>query len=150
MANLSTPFWRSIEGHLTVNKTDAVRKTNTPCFCAREGTAASGATLIFTVVELNVGGCYNNANGRFTCTVPGVYFFECFYLTNAAAGHGWFRKNGTVLYYSHSNRAQYDMGHLIQTLNLVAGDYVDIWNNTGYTVVPTSIYNSFCGYLVGQ
>lgn len=103
-------------------------------------------------VQLNVGGHFNNTNGRFTAPVAGNYLFT-FSLTtedtqshfidislNGSAGTGVI--GGLHLHYS----TIYQNGSLTAIYPLSAGDFVQAKRRgTGYAVYKAT----FAGYLVG-
>ena len=72
-----------------------------PCFSARAGgsspfTDDSPAPIPFTNVDVNRGGCYSTGDGKFTCTLAGVYKFDVS-LISGGTNH-WFR--GDIKYQS--------------------------------------------------
>ena len=76
-----------------------------PCFSARAGgsspftTGGTGSPytpIPFTNVDVNRGGCYSTNDGKFTCTLAGVYKFDVS-LISGGTNH-WFR--GDIKYQS--------------------------------------------------
>jgi hypothetical protein len=121
--------------------------------------ALSYDDLIFDSVNLNVGSCYNNTNGRFTAPVEGYYFFSAsifFHVRpgiTAESGSWHFAKNAAknhvisqspytpttnyISYYTVS-------GTSIQHLN--TGDYM----NVKYVGSPYPAgYSQWNGFLIG-
>ena len=76
-----------------------------PCFSARAGGSSPFTTdgmsgdytpIPFTNVDVNRGGCYSTNDGKFTCTLAGVYKFDVS-LISGGTNH-WFR--GEIKYQS--------------------------------------------------
>ena len=76
-----------------------------PCFSARAGGSSPFQTdgmsdpytpIPFTNVDVNRGGCYGTNDGKFTCTLAGVYKFDVS-LISGGTNH-WFR--GAIKYQS--------------------------------------------------
>ena len=71
-----------------------------PCFSARAGGSnpftTDGTPIPFTNVDVNRGGCYSTGDGKFTCTLAGVYKFDVS-LISGGTDH-WFR--GDIKYQS--------------------------------------------------
>jgi hypothetical protein len=130
-----------------------------PAFLANHSlsTATTPSEMIWGNVGINVGSCYNVANGRFTAPVAGTYFFRAHTLTaNATAGESRLAlyKNGagyggaqsilvkvattwaTIMVHSH--------------MYLSAGDYVSVFIvQVAGSLYNDGNYNSFSGHLVG-
>ena len=69
-----------------------------PCFSARaggsnpfttDGTSSPYTPIPFTNVDVNRGGCYSTGDGKFTCTLAGVYKFDVS-LISGGTDH-WYR-----------------------------------------------------------
>ena len=84
----------------TINATTKLSLGVVPCFSARAGGTNpfdSGSDPIpFTNVDVNRGGCYSTGDGKFTCTLAGVYKFDVS-LISGGTNH-WFR--GDIKYQS--------------------------------------------------
>ncbi len=78
---------------MRIHSSGIVTMTSTPAFQAKglSNAASSSATtnanefLVFSTVNLNQGGDYDNSNGRFTAPVDGMYFFTCMMLVDNSA-----------------------------------------------------------------
>ena len=158
---------------MTLGYDGSVTKPRQPSFQAtRSGAGAiqiasnSGADVIFTSEEWDVGSNYNNSNGRFTAPVAGKYFFGIqlylgFSVTAVRVMHSYFGKNG-------SSNQKVDLCGGINSdggthyhptaagtcmMNLAVGDYVTF--NLGSPSFSGSgnsyLYDEsrFFGYLVG-
>ena len=69
-----------------------------PCFNARinatnpfntDGTSSPYTPIPFTHVDVNRGGCYGTNDGKFTCTLAGVYKFDVSLISGGV--NQWFR-----------------------------------------------------------
>ena len=84
----------------TVSATSSLSLGVVPCFSARAGGSTpfqtDGTPLPFTNVDVNRGGCYSTGDGKFTCTLAGVYKFDVS-LISGGTNH-WFR--GDIKYQS--------------------------------------------------
>ena len=89
----------------TVSATSSLSLGVVPCFSARAGgsspftTGGTGSPytpIPFTNVDVNRGGCYSTNDGKFTCTLAGVYKFDVS-LISGGTDH-WFR--GEIKYQS--------------------------------------------------
>mgnify|MGYP001246033134 CR=1 FL=1 len=135
-----------------------------PSFYAFQGPGGTTSTgpIAFSSTRINVGGCYNTSNGRFTAPVSGNYMFF---------GHILHRGNGTtgnaeITFYKNGSNinsrgmaysvASQSSGHIpMQTMVIIplaVNDYVQF----GATVVAagSDIYladnlSHFSGYLLG-
>ena len=65
---------------------------------------AGGAALLVTA-DVNVGNCWNNANGYWTCPVAGYYMATLGAIASANSGYPQFLKNGGVLHTNHWNHS---------------------------------------------
>lgn len=127
-------------------------------------TFAVGNYMIFPTTEVNVGGHYNTANGRFTAPITGIYQFHWSNIANNTSGvyRYYFRINGSNIGDIHlrqdnspTGAAYGNNGAYCITYPLSVNDYVQIFYSAG----PTSTYpgtNSavddyinFSGWLIG-
>ena len=97
-------------GTLNLGTTGVITSTSlslgvVPCFSARAGGSSPFTTdgmsgdytpIPFTAVDVNRGGCYSTGDGKFTCTLAGVYKFDVS-LISGGTNH-WFR--GEIKYQS--------------------------------------------------
>ncbi|HEY6617418.1 MAG TPA: hypothetical protein VIZ32_22980 [Vicinamibacterales bacterium] len=65
--------------------------------------APSGPLLV--TADVNVGGCWNNATGRFTCPVAGSYMVTGGNIAQHYSGYFYIQKNGTTTHYTHWNHS---------------------------------------------
>ena len=82
----------------TVSATSGLSLGVVPCFSARaggtnpfttDGTSSPYTPIPFTNVDVNRGGCYSTGDGKFTCTLAGVYKFDVS-LISGGTDH-WYR-----------------------------------------------------------
>jgi len=143
--------------------------TSTPAFQARSlSNAASNAAttnanefLVFSTVNLNQGGDYDNSNGRFTAPVDGIYFFTCMMLVdnNASTDANYLfslTKNGsttTFIRFGYDYRVDERAGqygpHMSGSgaVSLDANDYVQVFNHVAG--MHTGGEAVFTGFLIG-
>ena len=115
-------------------------------------THSSNATLSGTIIldtpTLNIGGCYNTSNGRFTAPVGGSYYFI---FATIVGNSGDFAvrlmRNGSVLTgVGYASNGANDTGVVAKVIYLDAGDYINISLSSGDMEAQ---HTSFCGYLIG-
>ena len=135
-----------------------------PSFYAYQGAAGTTATgpIAFSSTRINVGGCYNTSNGRFTAPVSGNYMFF---------GHLLHRGNGTTgnmeptFYKNGSNIntrgmaysvASQSTGHIpTQTMVIIplaVNDYVQfgaVSLTAGSDIYLADNLSHYAGYLLG-
>ena len=148
-----------------------ITTVNHPIFMADEPAVTAGDNnnvIIFGGENHDIGGHYNQSNGRFTAPVAGRYFFTVSVLmdpNNTGNSHYArlkFRVNGTgSTKYAESLNTAFgtDAGSSTTTSNymslsmstiisLGANDYVDVTNSGTMPTYGTG-YGSFAGFLVG-
>jgi hypothetical protein len=64
----------------------------------------SGGHLMITAGE-NVGGCWNDATGYWTCPVAGYYMVTGANIAQNQAGYFYIQKNGVTVHYTHWNHS---------------------------------------------
>ena len=117
----------------------------------------AGETLIFDKTILNVGATLNNNNTLFTCTVPGLYAFHFYALTDVG-DELWlslYKNNNDLLStaYSHSpSSTGYGDAGNSAIVDLNVGDTVsvrahDAFHNAIYGA-SDEIYTTFSGVLI--
>ena len=124
-------------GALTIDANSRITMPSQPMASVRflsTGNSASGSyELAYNYVDVNIGGHYNTANGRFTCPVTGVYRVSAFGMGYLLAGNLNFyvvaTKNGsaagaTAYNYGDQNDYKHASGNWL--IQCVAGDYISI------------------------
>lgn len=108
-----------------------------------------------STVLLNTGNCFNIANGRFTCTVPGLYLFNFIisYISSSSSHMGDFflYKNTTSIGLPIVMRptvGTWGNGSLSIPVNLSVGDYVYV-GAAAYSGNSGSVYVHFNGLFIG-
>ena len=122
-----------------------------------QGTFYRASPVTFGSVAANVGNCWNNATGYFTCPIAGRYIVG---MSGIAAGgahgngftYGYFDivKNGSTYHYSHWNHASYwEYANLSGIVTCEAGDTISftIRNTTGYWYGTNGHGNFFIALL---
>ncbi len=120
----------------------------------------SGQDWVFPSTYVNVGSHYNTSNGRFTVPVTGTYIFYWSNIGNSqnTVYRYFLRKNGVNIGDLHlrldTGTVSYkDNGDRKAMLNLVAGDYVNVYftsdNGSASYNVANAEYSWFGGYLLG-
>lgn len=144
---------------LTIDASGRILKPNTPAFYAMMNNTniSSTAAIIFNNVHINVGGHYNNANGRFTAPVAGTYMFSTNALKRSGSGRLYFTKND--VYYGSGTSQTYsgslgtgEVTHAASIIiSLVAGDYINVIAqiDSGDFYGSPNSHNSFGGFLIG-
>jgi len=129
-----------------------------PAFHAtRTSHVTSSGNIVFQSVNRNIGGCYNNTNGRFTAPVAGTYSFSFSTLlyTMGYNSLAQMHVNGTASYYGMSSLGTYGaftgsyagQGATV-VVGLSAGDYVNVYFSHSGTGLH-SHYTYWSGHLVG-
>ena len=130
-----------------------------PCFRARHNnnTLTTG-TLVYNIVDTNIGSHYNGTNGRFTAPITGFYSFKAHTLIqNATGGEARmaFYRNGSsaslgAINIIQKGANQWETIHVNGDFYLNAGDYITAqMTQNPTTVYSDSNYNGFSGFLVG-
>lgn len=150
--------------NLTLDNAGRVLMPNKPAFIATAGSATitTGVVVVLTTAELNIGGCYNTSNGRFTAPVTGTYRFSITGLYTWGAGaatfKGIWRRNGSGVGVAYEyqtaslNNSYNTIGSSSVLVYCTAGDYVDLVNGdiAGHGAVHISgTQTKLCGELVG-
>ena len=128
-----------------------------PSFAAtRNQGDVSNAVYVYPNVYHNIGGHYNNSNGRFTAPVTGSYFISANHMTSNGATYNNYeyhiRINGSAhqLVYSSSGGNVHHSWNWHGVIYLQAGDYVDVFIVSGFVIYGQSnLYQHFSGYLIG-
>lgn len=99
-----------------------------------------GGSLLVTA-DTNIGNCWNNATGYFTCPVAGHYMATVGNIAGPAYGYVYIQKNGASFSYTHWYHASsWHYVSLSSIVNCAAGDTIR-W--TLGTLSPTT--NGFYG-----
>jgi len=129
---------------MNVNASGIVTRPQIPYMKAvlsGQGSFYRGSPVTFGNVVANVGNCWNNSTGQFTCPRSGYYLAG---MSGIAAGsihgtpsYGYFylQKNGGVVHFSHWNHASYwEYVNLSGIIQCAANDTISFQINptTGY------------------
>ena len=142
---------------MTIDSSGRVTMPYQPSFAAtRSQGDVSNAVYVYPNVYHNIGGHYNNSNGRFTAPVTGSYFISANHMTSNGATYNNYeyqiRINGSAhqLAYSSSGGNVHHRWNWHGVIHLQAGDYVDVFVPSGFSIYGQSnLYQHFSGYLIG-
>jgi hypothetical protein len=104
-----------------------------------------------TTVQVNVGNCFNPANGSFTAPVAGDYVFSASLTTSNGDTYLEFYKNGVgigIQWLVYSAIADWSTTSATIILPLAAGDYVQCVAASNNSTTATGYGNSFSGFLL--
>lgn len=143
---------------LKINGNSHVTKPYQPGFYARRSIGGDGRSTgaqewtVSGAGSYNTGNHFDTSNGRFTAPINGKYMFAAApgYKQSSIDFNFYFRINGTdaaepVRFIGALNSHSLACGTII--VNLSAGDYVQV--HVGFTHHVNTVFNYFCGYLVG-
>ena len=133
--------WKTVSSTKGATFDSTGRMTNPvqPCFFVSNeagSTASSGNKITFNTESLDVGGCWDTTNHRFTAQVTGYYEIT-YSILNAAGAAFWveIKKNGTAITTGQYPRGytgtQYTPATATGILSLSANDYLEFWVGTG-------------------
>jgi hypothetical protein len=113
---------------------------------------------LYDQVGVNVASVYSTSTGRFTAPVSGTYNFtaEAIFGVTLGTYRLYYRVNGAVYQGDYHLRVhnytggEYSKGARSLTINLAAGDYVEMYFGAGPAALyGLSQYATFSGYLLG-
>ena len=157
---------------LNINASGLVTHPFVPSFKAGLSTSytpGSGVDIIFNSVNtgqthFNSGGYYSTTTGRFTAPIAGKYFFtteiiwmsvpnntnmaDCMYIYKNG-GNATYSFRRAVSNEGTTTNGSYYTDHANCVLDLAAGDYVTVRNQTAQQVHGNTNYTWFAGYLIG-
>jgi len=146
---------------MRISGTGIVTMPYQPIFHAQKdnGAQTGGVQITFNVVLTNVGSNYSTSTSRFTAPVAGTYHFYASVLDNGSAGthtgpRVGLRVNGSYVQknqnFYDSTAAYFDFVHVEVTKTLAAGDYVDLFNDSGQPIYGSeAVFGYFGGWLIG-
>jgi len=153
----------------TIDSTGRVLTPARPAFRARIAGSSSAhgdqGVLVFETEDFDIGGNYDNSNGRFTAPIAGIYWFAFNMITatntsggTPTAGDSFaarFIKNGSdiegTLAYSMIN-ANFQINlNSVHIFQLAASDYIQVNVSSEFAYSDNNAINdpSFQGYLLG-
>jgi hypothetical protein len=133
-----------------------------PCFFAYSySNNTQDVAKSFDTIPINVGSCYNNANGRFTAPVAGIYEFRASYIgvqSSDTVTRLKFFKNDAIVLNGDASVGRLDgtatgselpFGEVTVFLNLAASDYITNVVSTDSGASLTNLgWGKFCGRLM--
>ena len=129
---------------MKVNASGVLTRPQTPCMIGQltglGNPYNAGGTPLKITADTNVGGCWNNATGLFTCPVAGYYMMTAGGIAATQAGYIYIQKNGGDQYFTHWNHtANWHWVSLSAIMPFAAGDTIS-WYLTGLTPSTTGFY----------
>ncbi|XP_033107930.1 complement C1q tumor necrosis factor-related protein 3-like [Anneissia japonica] len=107
------------------------------------------SAISFTSMKFNIGEDFNKTNGRFTCSVSGVYYFMLsFESYNGVSPYVKIRLNGNEIIYIRTGATGYEHYSSGVTLLLNVGDQVWLTNEKKKVYGDTTIPFIFSGFMV--
>lgn len=136
----------------TIEKLQApatISATEVVSFDANTSTTAGSTStpLLFTVINDNSHGAYSAATGKFTAPYPGRYFFTAAGYFSATAASVRIYKNGTYLKQGNQSSST-SVSTVSHTLNLIAGDTIEIRPDVSATANGSLELNTFSGFRI--
>ncbi|XP_038074780.1 complement C1q tumor necrosis factor-related protein 3-like [Patiria miniata] len=116
------------------------------------GPNRDGEIIIFDHVVTNVGDDFDSETSKFTCSVPGVYFFEVSLLSRTQP-YAKLMKNGEHIFsVHHSDSGTFQQSSNSAVLTLANGDevWVQIGDDTNRGIYGDTRYSSFTGFLINR
>ena len=135
-----------------------IKQSAVPSFWAHktDGLAGVNTNIVYNVVNLNVGNCYNSTTGYFTAPVDGIYTLTaCFTGNNTIEEHQLnFYKNTTDTRLTSSRISNtstaFNSNSTTIVIELTAGDSVFTRCTSGAIYSSTGgPWTWFCGHLIG-
>lgn len=83
------------------------------------GRSAAESGVLYITADANIGGCWNNSTGNFTCPVAGYYMVTGSNIAGVGSGYFRIRKNGVNQHYTHWNHAAPDW-HYVSLSGIVS------------------------------
>lgn len=144
---------------LVIDSSGRVRMPYQPAFSAGYdnggGYTNFTGTMLYNIIQSNVGSHYNSTNGRFTAPVTGNYYFawNCLCADGSLYIEMNFNKNSTEIVRTQQDGGTNQIGGQI-IINMAAGDYATIVSiangtSTAYLGGGGVTYNQFSGFLIG-
>lgn len=104
----------------------------------------------FASIDHNIGNAYNNTTGVFTAPRAGVYHFTGSALIDDPDSAALIiRKNGANSAASYQHGPEYNGMSITATLQLAAGDTVDLYGDETKNSTSNAYYFTFGGYQIG-
>lgn len=119
---------------MTIDTVGRVRMPFQPMFSGHRnnGNISAGSVVIINTPDIDVGNNYNYSNGRFTCPITGVYeVHTCGHSENSQPAQLSILKNGTTVKREYQNGAAYGTTPVTIIMNCSAGDYIEVYVQTG-------------------
>ena len=160
--NLPMIFATNNAERMRIDSGGRVTMSAQPCFLAYSySNNTQDVAKSFDTIPINVGSCYNNANGRFTAPVAGIYEFRASYIGVQAADTVTrlkFFKNDVIVLNGDASVGRLDgtatgselpFGEVTVFLNLAASDYITNVVSTDSGASLTNLgWGKFCGRLM--
>jgi hypothetical protein len=120
---------------MAVNANGIVTRPQTPFFCGQLNGRGSPyfANPLLVTADVNVGNCWNNSNGYFTCPVAGYYLVTGGGIASTQAGYFDIQRNGLRQHFTHWNHTA--SWHYV---SLSCIFYCALYDNIKYALLNTT------------
>lgn len=91
---------------MSVNANGILTRGQTPFFRGQfSGRSNAETGVLYVTADANIGGCWNNFTGNFTCPVAGYYMVTGGNIALTGSGYFYIQKNGSTMHYTHWNHS---------------------------------------------
>jgi len=135
----------AVNNWMSVNANGILTRPLTPFFrgqlVGKGNPYNGGGGNMLVSADENVGSCWNNSTGYFTCPVTGYYMMTMGNIANQQAGYISMRRNGGDAHFTHWNflGGSWHYVSLSGIVSCAAGDSLH-WVMTGLTPSTTGFY----------
>jgi hypothetical protein len=138
VATLTSPSGTLLMGGasnwMSVNANGILTRGQTPFMRGQfSGRGNPETGILYITAGANIGGCWNDSTGNFTCPVAGYYMVTGSNIASVGSGYFYIQKNGTTMHYTHWNHAASDWHYvsLSGIVSCVASDTIRYFVSSG-------------------